>query len=249
MKTLIPILLMLVSLPQGRAQENTAKKEFLFENPVTKELIKIQAGNKVVLRFKIPDRETSGTILSFGDSSLILSFPMQPHRQVVPFSNIAAMKVIIKANKRYIIRVALKNGKTLRGELSQTTQDSLSIQKHAWNYQFAYVAASEIKSIRIRGRGALGNAINIGVGVGLIVGAIIGYDSHPIPSNGCHEPVCLDTFGVTIAGATIGGAVGAAAGALIGLASGMKFKIEGNQAQFDLFADEFKNTDAFKKSK
>jgi len=72
MKTLISILIMLLSIQEVTAQENTARKDFQFENQVTKTKIKIEIGNKVSIRFKTPDATITGTILFLSDSSLIL---------------------------------------------------------------------------------------------------------------------------------------------------------------------------------
>jgi len=88
MKELIPILLLLVCIQPTKAQKTTAKKDYLFENPVTKEQIKIETGNKVDIRFKIPDVQIRGTILALSDSSLLLSVREEPYRQFV-FSRIS----------------------------------------------------------------------------------------------------------------------------------------------------------------
>jgi len=237
MKTLTSILIALLSIQVVAAQENTSRKDFLFENQVTKTKIKIEIRNKVAIRFTKPDATITGTILFLSDSSLILGISPEPYRQLIPFRNIAEMKVIQDAYKRYVLRVVLKNGRSMKGELIRTMQDSLTMITR--NYDRTHLAASEIKFIRIRGKSSLGNAIKIGVGVGVIAGLIIGYESHPIPPQGCHDPGCFDEIGAAIVGGAIGGAVGAAAGALIGLNSSREFKIDGNQAQFDSFANEF----------
>ena len=97
MKTLISILLLLASIQVVKAQENDGKKDFLFENPVTKEQIKIETGNKVAIRFKLPNIRITGTILSLSDSALILGIRQEPFRQFVPFRNIPvrAMALLI----------------------------------------------------------------------------------------------------------------------------------------------------------
>src|SRR6266850_100836 len=237
MKMLISILIVFLSVQKAKAQENNGRKDFLFENPVTKEQIRIEPGNKVSIRFKLPDVTTTGIVLSLSDSSLILDTHKEPYRQIVPFWNIASMTLIIEAKKRYIVRVALQNGKMLKGQLIHTTQDSVSIL-NTLNSQPTSVGSSEIRLIKIRRKKAVRHAIGIGAGTGGIIGGIIGYASTPaeLTCSGCgpwndfvHTPFTI-----------IGGVIGAAAGSLVGLAigsAGSQFKIEGKQAQFDLFAN------------
>jgi hypothetical protein len=241
MKTLISILPLLLSLQVVKAQENAARKDFLFVDPVTKEQIKIETGNEVAIRFKLPDVRITGTILSISDSSLILGVRQEPFRQLVPFWNIATMTVIAEAKKRYIVRVTWRSGKKLTGELIRTTRDSLSILKNR-NARPIRMEASEIKSIQIRRKKAVRQAIGIGAGMGGMIGGIIGYDSTPseLICSGCGPWNDLVSAPYTI----IGGVIGAASGSLVGYvvgSAGRKFKIEGDQAKFDLFANKFKN--------
>jgi len=60
MKTLTSILLLLVSIQEIKAQKNTVRKDYLFENPVTKEQIRIETGNKVTIGFKIQEVKLKG---------------------------------------------------------------------------------------------------------------------------------------------------------------------------------------------
>ena len=240
MKTFISIILLLVSLQEVKAQENTVKKDFLFENPATKEKIMIETGNTVAIRFKSRGVRTMGTILSLSDSSLILGVRQEPYRMVVPFWNIAEMKVIVVAKKRYGVRLTLKNRKVLTGELADTGQNSVSILNDP-KAQPVRVELSEIQSIRIRNKKNIWISIAIGAGTGALVGGIIGNDSYH--KGGCqYGPFCND-YGPgprILGGAVVGGVVGGLTGMIVGSFSGKKFKIEGNQAQFDLFANEFK---------
>jgi hypothetical protein len=239
MKTLISIFLLLLSIQIGMAQENTARKEFLFENPVAKERIKIETGNKVVIRFKLPDVNVTGTILSLSDSSLLLGVRTEPYRQFVLFRNIATMTVIAEAKKIYIVRVTLKSGEILNGVLIHATQDSMTVQKNILDLQLTHIAAATIKSIRIHRRRAIGRGIGWGACSGGILGAVIGYASYS-PPHCTNAFICVDLGpGPDV---IAGGVMGAAAGSLVGLAIGSvnkKFKIEGDQSQFDLFANEF----------
>src|SRR5258706_13656711 len=93
MKTLISILLLLFAVQVAIAQGNTARKDFVFVDPVTKEQIKIETGNKVAIRFKM-NLQTRGTVLALSDSSLVLGVRMEPYRQLIPFRNIASAVVI-----------------------------------------------------------------------------------------------------------------------------------------------------------
>ncbi len=142
-----------------------------------------------------------------------------------------------EAQKRYTVFVGLKGGENLKGTLIRTTQDSLSV--NIGNFRRVF-GVSEIKSIRIRRKGAVGRGVGFGAGTGAFLGGIIGYASYT-PPDCSNSWFCLD-FGPgldTIAGGLIGAVGGLLAGALIGSA-GKEFKIEGNQAQFDLFANQFR---------
>ena len=70
----------------------------MFENPVTREKVKIETGNKVVIHFKIPDVRITGTIVHISDSSMILSVSQK--QMFVSFRNIVSMKVIAQAKKK-----------------------------------------------------------------------------------------------------------------------------------------------------
>ena len=249
MKTLISISIMILFCQSVRAQESPAKKYFMFENPVTKEQTRIETGNKVAIRFKLPDVSITGTILSISDSTLVLGIRQEPYRQIVPFRNINTMNVIVEAKKRYIVQVTLKSGEKLTGELIRTTHDSVGILKNP-KAQPIRSGASEIQSIQIRRKNAVRQAIGIGAGTGAIIGGIIGYNSTPqeLTCSGCGPWNDLVHGPFTV----LGGVIGAAAGSLVGYAigsAGKKFKIEGNQAQFDLFANEFKSKITYEGSK
>ena len=236
MKTLISISIALLFCQSTRSQENSARKDFLFENPVAKERIKIETGNKIALRFKIPNVIITGTILSLSDSSLTLGIGRPRRKKIVLFRNIANMAMILEGKKRYIARVMLKNSEKLHGELIRTTQDSISI-RNTLNFQRTTKGVSEIKSIRIRRRRAIGKAIGICAGAGAFLGGFISYTQGcPLSTIFCHD---LGNESDAGGGVLIGGVAGVLAGAAIGLALGKEFKIEGNQAQFDLFANEF----------
>ena len=238
MKTLISILLLLLSIQIVKAQENTARKDFLFENPVTKEQIKVEIGSKVDIRFKMPNARITGTILFLSDSSLIIGISQEPYRQFIPFGNIAKM-VLIQANKRLMFWLTLNSGEEMQGKAIRITHDSITmLNSHR-------IGASDIKSIRIRRKGAIGRRLGISAGTGAVIGAIIGQNAHKSrPCSGsslCNATDQVDEFGATVLGALIGGVVGTAAGAmsLLAISPNKEFKIEGNQAKFDLFATEF----------
>jgi len=147
--------------------------------------------------------------------------------------------------KDLIVRVALKSGETLKGVLIRTTRDSLTMQKKIRNLPPTSIAASDISSIRIRGKKALWIGLAIGAGTGVVASGITGYASYsptPYCAANPNDLFCfneLDQALNTFAGAVIGGLTGSLVGLAIGSAS-KEFKIEGDQAQFDLFATEFK---------
>ncbi len=97
------IVMSLIVLFWSRAVSAQYKKDFLFENPDTKERIKIETGNKVAIRFKIPDVMITGIILLLSDSSMNLV--VDQVQQLVSFRNIASMKVIAQAKERYVVRL------------------------------------------------------------------------------------------------------------------------------------------------
>jgi len=238
MKTLISILIMLLSIQEVTAQENTARKDFLFENQVTKSKIKIEIGDKVSIRFKTPDATITGTILFLSDSSLILSTSQESHRQLIPLWNIKVMNVIRGAKKRYVVSVRLIIGKRLRGELIRTMKDSLTIANRLKSHG---IGVSEIKSIQIHGKGSVGRRLGIGAGTGFLLGGIIGYASYT-PTYTCRGCAVFDDAlqaGSAAIGAVFGGVAGLVVGAVVGLSSDKEFKIDGNQARFDLFVNEF----------
>ena len=230
MKPIISISIALLFFQSVKAQENSSKKYFLFENPVTKEQIRIETGNKVAIRFKIPNVRLTGTILSISDSSLILGAGQDLYRQ--PLRNIATITLITEAKKIYVARVKLKSGIWLKGAFIHNLQDSLTLL-NMQNFQRIRIAAMDIQSIRISRTGAIGRGIGQGAGTGAILGAILMRAS----SSDC-STFCLETESA-IAGGVIGGLIGSLAGAAIGSLS-KEFKIEGNQAQFDMFVNEFK---------
>lgn len=235
MKTLTLILIVLLSIQGVKAQVNTVEKEFWIENPVSKDKIKIEKGNKVFIRFRTPTETIQGTILAVSDSSVTLGTRRGRHRQIVPFRNIS---MIVSANdiKRIAASLKLENGLKLKGRFIRTTQDAVTVLTRN---SLIYIGATEITAIRIRRKGVIWRIAAIGAGMGLIAGIIIGYDSHPIPPNGCLDPGCLEELFFTIEGGVIGSVAGAVAGGLIGLASGKRFEIEGSQTQFDVFANKF----------
>jgi hypothetical protein len=241
MKKLISLSIALFFCQGVMAQENPVKNDFLFENPVTKEKIKIETGNKVSIRFKIPNVKITGTILSFSDSSLTVGVRREPFRQIVPFRNIANMTVIaiVATKKRYIITVTLKSGEKLKGELIHTMQDSLSILKTSHS-QLIRIAASEIKSIRIYRKRAPGRAVGIGAALGSILGLSIGFGTYTKPGYCAGAQTCID-FGPPRP--LIGALIGALGGAFVGLAIGpvpTEYKTEGDPGQFNMFVNQFK---------
>ena len=241
-KKLISISIIFLFYQSAQSQENPARKDFLFENPATKEQIKIEIGSKVAIRFKMPNVKITGTILSLSDSSLILGIRQQPYRQFIPFRNIAKM-VVIEANRRLIFRVTLKSGEMMQGKVIRITQDSLTMT--TLNAQHILIGGSDIKSIRIHSKGAIGRRLGVCAGTGAVIGAIVGQNAHKSlncsGSSLCNATDQVDEFGATVLGALIGAVAGTAAGALslAVLPSDKEFKIEGSQAQFDLFATEF----------
>jgi len=254
MKTLTSILLLLVSIQEIKAQKNTVRKDYLFENPVTKEQIRIETGNKVTIGFKIQEVKLKGTILSLSDSSLTIGFNEEPYQQAVPYGNIGTIDLIPERHKRYIVRITLNSEEILKGELIRATRDSLTVQKKIRNLPPTRVAASEIKSIRIRGKIAVWTGLSIGASTGIVVGGIAGYATYS-PTSYCSSnpssPFCFNELGQgvnTFVGAVIGGLTGSLLGLAIGTAN-REFIVEGNQAQFDLFANEFKEKVLFEKSK
>ena len=144
-----------------------------------------------------------------------------------------------EAQKKYIVHITLKSGGTIKGVLVNTTKDSLSMSIR--NLQRIRIGMTEIKSIRIRRRGAIGLGAGIGAGSGAIIGGVVGYASYTPPD--CTNSLFCFDFGPGFD--AIGGAViGAAAGSLIGLAigsAGKEFIVEGDQTKFDLFATEFRD--------
>ena len=144
-----------------------------------------------------------------------------------------------EAQKKYTVRITLKSGGTIKGVLVHATKDSLSMSIR--NLQRIRIGVTEIKSFRIRRRGAIGLVAGIGAGTGAIIGGIVGYASYT-PPDCANSLFCFD-FGPGF-DAIGGGVIGAAAGSLIGLAigsAGKEFIVEGAQTKFDLFANEFKD--------
>ena len=185
MKTLISILIVLLSIQEVTAQKNTARKDFLSENPVAKE------------------------------------------------QN--------KAKKRYVAKVRLMNGMRLTGLVIRTTQDSVTILNNR-SAQPIRMGASEIESIKIRGKGSIGRRLGIGAGTGFILGGIIGYGSYTrvYTCNGCGFFDDFFQAEITVLSAIAGGGAGLFVGAMIGAALEKEYIIDGSQARFGLFVSEFR---------
>jgi hypothetical protein len=143
-----------------------------------------------------------------------------------------------KAQKRFIARVLYKNGTVVGGQLLRASRDSLIILKGRRLLHIS-VVASEIKRIKIRRKRSIGQGAALGAMAGALVGGLIGYASYTPPD--CRKSfLCID-FGPgpeAAVGAVLGGMLGAALGTAVG-AAGKRFKIDGHQDQYDLFANEF----------
>ena len=155
------------------------------------------------------------------------------------------------AQKKYTVFVAFINGEKVKGKLIRATQDSLSIL-NALNSKVVRMGASEIKSIRVRKKGSICRGIGIGAGAGAIAGALIGYSSREQISQGCSAALyCIAAYSIEYSPVIADGILGALTGSLLGAGAGSigkKFQIEGNQVQFELFANEFKNKGSSPKS-
>src|SRR5260221_1174886 len=257
MKTLISILLLLFAVQVAIAQENTARKDFVFVDPVTKEQIKIETGNKVAIRFKILNLQTRGTVLALSDSSLVPGVRMEPRRQSVPFRNIASA-FVIHADRRLVFTVTLKSGERVKSRSIRITEDSVTLTTS--NSQRIRFGTSEIQSILVRKRGAIGRRLGLSAGAGAIVGAIVGQDAHkPLDCSGmgtgatswCRTTDDFYKIVATLVGAVAGGATGLLVKALSlhVVSPDKEFKIDGDQAKFDLFGNEFKNKASLEKTK
>ncbi len=147
-----------------------------------------------------------------------------------------------EAQKKYTVFITFKNGEKVKGKLIRTTHDSLSVL-NALNSKVMGIGVSEIKSIRIRKRGSVGIGIGIGAGTGAIIGAIVGaasYKPQDCPSGSifCDVYNPLAEVYTAMEGAGIGVVPGLLLGAAVGSA-GKEFEIEGNQAQFEVFANKY----------
>jgi hypothetical protein len=201
----------------------------------------VEIGNKVAIRFKTPDATITGTILSLSDSLLILSTSQEPYRQVIPFWNIKTMNAVARAKKRYIAKVRLMNGMRLTGLVIRIAKDSVTILNNR-GAQPIRMGATEIESIKIRGKGSIGRRLGIGAGTGFILGGIIGYGSYTreYTCRGCGIFDDIFQAEITVFSAVAGGGAGLFVGAIIGAALEKDFIINGSQARFDLFANEFR---------
>jgi len=107
----------------------------------------------------------------------------------VPYGNIGTIDLIPERHKRYIVRITLNSEEILKGELIRATRDSLTVQKKIRNLPPTRVAASEIKSIRIRGKIAVWTGLSIGASTGIVVGGIAGYATYSPTSYCSSNPI------------------------------------------------------------
>lgn len=233
MKTIASTLIIALSTTLTMAQETAVKKELFITDQVTKERIKIETGQKVAVWFRKPNVRRTGLVLSLSDSAMVLKAGDVP--MFVPFQTIASISVISQIRRRMMARVDFRSGQKLTGELVLVGKDSIALR--LTKTQLIPLKASEIRYMQIRARGYTGKCIAIGAIAGASVGAIVGGATDAHNSNPIYEATdrIAYTFQTTVTGALIG----VVTGGLVGLTS-RKIRIEGDQALYDSFLDEFK---------
>jgi hypothetical protein len=109
------------------------------------------------------------------------------------------------------------------------------LKDNAIHYTFA---VRNVEQVRIQSKSSVLRGTLLGGGLGLVLGALIGYASYesdcdminlPYPGPGCYE--ILDQKGSTILGGTLGAVLGAAIGSIAG-SSRKHIDIRGDQATY-----------------
>ena len=118
--------------------------------------------------------------------------------------------------KTYKAIIVLNNGKSIRGTLIDIARDSMHL---LISKSIAPISLSDIQTLKVRRKGAVGTGILIGVCSGVFLGYIIGYQTYSPPE--CSGGLCID-FGPHfsgVAGSLLGILSGSLVGAVIGSGS------------------------------
>lgn len=124
--------------------------------------------------------------------------------------------------KVYRVRVELFGSDIVKGHLRSLNDSSIELQMHGRGKIDTVILISHIKSIALRQRFAPVKGFFIGLGVGTLVGAGIGYGTYS-PINCGNNWTCLLELERELRALTVGFA-GSVAGSFSGLAIGFSYK-------------------------
>lgn len=91
MKHLILLAVLYSSLTTLFAQ--SIKRDITFQTLTTNRLVKVSVGDKLELQLIQPDTSISGKLLSFTNTTIILSTKKVPYQQIIPLSNIQSLSI------------------------------------------------------------------------------------------------------------------------------------------------------------
>lgn len=124
--------------------------------------------------------------------------------------------------KAYRVRIELSESSIVKGHLKALNDSGIELRMHGRGKIDTVILISHIRSIALRRRYAPVKGFFIGLGVGTLVGAGIGYGTYS-PANCGNNLICLLEFERELRALTVGFA-GSVAGSFSGLAIGFSYK-------------------------